>query len=303
MADKDISEKQLEEYSDVFADIVNVLLFDGEQKVDPDDLSDAPSFSTYHDDKNSTVRKLERDVAKYWNSANVRLSYIGLENQTNIYKYMPLRIIGYDGTFYRNELNESDDAKSDIIPVVTMILYFGDRRWKKPISLKDCLNIPPGLLPYFSDYKLNIFEIAWLSDDTVSKFKSDFKFVAEYFTQMRKTGYWKPMPEVVKHVYALLDLFKSLTKDNNFLNLFNENIPEGESFMFPSALKLIEESGFERGITQGISQGITQGISQGISQGKIEIAKAMLVEGEPLNKIQKFTKLSLEYIKQLAEKQ
>ena len=31
MAEKDISEKILESYNDVFADIVNVLLFDGEE--------------------------------------------------------------------------------------------------------------------------------------------------------------------------------------------------------------------------------------------------------------------------------
>ena len=40
MAEKDISEKILESYNDVFADIVNVLLFNGEQVVDPSDLTD-----------------------------------------------------------------------------------------------------------------------------------------------------------------------------------------------------------------------------------------------------------------------
>ena len=35
MAEKDISEKILESYNDVFADIVNVLLFNGEKVIDP----------------------------------------------------------------------------------------------------------------------------------------------------------------------------------------------------------------------------------------------------------------------------
>ena len=38
MGEKDISEKMLEAHSDVFADIINVLLFNGKQTVMPEDL-------------------------------------------------------------------------------------------------------------------------------------------------------------------------------------------------------------------------------------------------------------------------
>ena len=40
MGEKDITEKTPEDYADVFADVVNVLLFDGEQRVLPEDLAD-----------------------------------------------------------------------------------------------------------------------------------------------------------------------------------------------------------------------------------------------------------------------
>ena len=46
MAEKDVTEKILESYNDVFADIVNVLLFGGRQVVAPDELEDqAPRAS------------------------------------------------------------------------------------------------------------------------------------------------------------------------------------------------------------------------------------------------------------------
>lgn len=38
MAQKDITEKHLQEYNDVFADIVNVLLFNGERIVEENSL-------------------------------------------------------------------------------------------------------------------------------------------------------------------------------------------------------------------------------------------------------------------------
>ena len=44
MKQKDITEKLLEDYEDVFADIVNVLLFDGNQLISPDALATIKSM-------------------------------------------------------------------------------------------------------------------------------------------------------------------------------------------------------------------------------------------------------------------
>ena len=42
--------------------------------------------------------------------------------------------------------------------------------------------------PFVSDYKINLFEIAYLSDEQLSYFKSDFWCVADYLIQMERTG-------------------------------------------------------------------------------------------------------------------
>ena len=60
VAEKDITEKILESYNDVFADIVNVLLFDGEQVIKPDELEDQAPRSAYKAD--GKIREIERDV-------------------------------------------------------------------------------------------------------------------------------------------------------------------------------------------------------------------------------------------------
>ncbi|MBR3622469.1 MAG: hypothetical protein IKN43_03865, partial [Selenomonadaceae bacterium] len=69
----------------------------------------------------------------------------------------------------------------------------------------------------------NVFEIAWLPDDTIAKFKSDFRFVADYYVQMRKTGKWQPMPGNVKHIKELFDLFNAVTKDNRFIQMYKNS--------------------------------------------------------------------------------
>ena len=47
MGEKDIAEKILEDYPDVFADIVNGFLFDGEVVIKPEELEDMPGRSAY----------------------------------------------------------------------------------------------------------------------------------------------------------------------------------------------------------------------------------------------------------------
>ena len=266
MAEKDITEKRLEEYSDVFADIVNVLLFDGEEIVKPEELTDALTSSSYQS-KNQKVKNLERDVAKIWKPGNICLAYIGLENQTDINKYMPLRVMGYDGTVYRDELNklemeeENKTPQLELYPVLTLVLYFGYKRhWTASTRLKECFSVPSQFDRYVNDYKLNLFEIAWLPEETINKFKSDFKLVAEYFNQIRNTGRWEPMPSKVKHVKELLELFKALTKDNRFLKVFES---EEEITMASEALDYVENRGYERGKAEGIAEGKAEGIAEG----------------------------------------
>ncbi|MGN0298284.1 MAG: Rpn family recombination-promoting nuclease/putative transposase, partial [Lachnospiraceae bacterium] len=76
---------------------------------------------------------------------------------------MPLRIIGYDGAAYRTQLLEGQQKEK--FPVLTIVLYFGyDKHWDKPLNLVDCLHIPDELKPFISDYKIHLFEIAYLED-------------------------------------------------------------------------------------------------------------------------------------------
>ncbi len=136
MAEKDISEKILESYNDVFADIVNVLLFDGEQVIHPDELEDQAPRSAYKAD--GKIREIERDVAKRWTKNNIRFACIGLENQSEPDPDMPLRVIGYDGAEYRAQLI-NENRVSPSYPVVTLVLYFGHKRhWNKPLTLHEC---------------------------------------------------------------------------------------------------------------------------------------------------------------------
>ena len=70
MGEKDITEKILEDYNDVFADIINGLVFKGEQRILQEYLKNAQVHSQYKAE-DGKVHELERDVIKYWKEKEV----------------------------------------------------------------------------------------------------------------------------------------------------------------------------------------------------------------------------------------
>lgn len=180
MGQKDIVEKVLEDYPDVFADIVNVLLFHGEQIVKEEELQQTQTRSQYKAD-DSKLHEQERDNLKLWVRGRKSV-LLGLENQTTIDYDMPLRIIGYDGTSYREQL--INPSGHDRYQVITIVLYFGDIPWRGYRSLQDRILEMEGV--WGNDYRIHVFEIAFLSNEQVRMFRSDFGIIADYFVKKRR---------------------------------------------------------------------------------------------------------------------
>ncbi|MDO4283992.1 MAG: Rpn family recombination-promoting nuclease/putative transposase [Eubacteriales bacterium] len=279
MADKDIVEKTLEAYSDVFADIVNVLLFDGSPVVREDELAAAAPRSHYKAD--GRLREQERDIVKWWKSGNVRLALYGVENQTEIDRDMPLRVIGYDGIAYRTQLLETKAAGETAkrYPVVTLVLYFGRNQWKHPKRLAECMDIPEELTVCFNDYKLNLFEIAYLEQEQVEKFQSDFRIVADYFVQMRKNHTYQPPGQTIRHVQEVLELMTVLTGDQRFEEAGNQ--PQGRSVTnMCEVLDRVEERGIQRGRQKGRQEGRKEGRQAALLESMRNLMKSLNLTAE-----------------------
>ncbi|MCH4032799.1 MAG: hypothetical protein LKE85_02060 [Lachnospiraceae bacterium] len=137
------------------------------------------------------------------------------------------------------------------------------------LNLRECFSIPDRLAPYVSDYKINLFEIAWLTDEQLKRFHSDFRIVADFFVQMRKSHEYEPSGETIQHVNEVLELMRVLTGDHRFLEFHNEKTKGGPTNMIDVFGKVLEQ-GREQGIEQGREQGREQGLAQGRAQGADE---------------------------------
>lgn len=288
MAEKDITEKNLEALNDVFADIVNVLFFKGEQVINEKDLEADTTKSMFKAD--GKIHEQERDVSKFWKNGEIRISILGIENQTAQDSDMPLRVISYDGASYKQQLLDTNQKKR--YPVATLVLYFGtEEKWSKAKHLYDCFEVPEKLKSFVNDYKINVFNIAFLSSKTIAMFKSDFKIIAEYFRAKRLNQKYKGSKEKLKHANETLKMFSALTGDDSFEKVYNEgNFKKGGITMCDVVERIRDE-------------GITAGINKGIAEEKERIIMNLIESNAgTIEQIAAWVKLPVKEVQKIARK-
>lgn len=215
MGQKDITEKQLEEFNDVFADIYNVLVF-GRNVIDETHLQDGATESRYKDDS-GVNREQRRDVMKtYLDEYRMELAFVGIDNQTELDKYIPVRVLGYDYGKYRRQL---DEKKFPLVSVITLVLNLSNTRWNNYKSLAEITKVPPEFKPHFQDYKVKVVDVAYLDDSVIDRFTSDFKLIARFFKNRRLgTEDWNDKTQI-QHVEAFLDFIAAFANDSRYQNM------------------------------------------------------------------------------------
>ena len=63
--------------------------------ISPDSLKNERTISQYKSGYDR-LHEQERDILKSWTDGNIKSALIGIENQTNPDKYMPVRIFSYE---------------------------------------------------------------------------------------------------------------------------------------------------------------------------------------------------------------
>ena len=157
------------------------MLFGGEQVVKPDNLeemdTDVSGVIMAGDYKLSLGRF--RDVVKK-NFGGIELVVLGLEIQEYIHYGMPLRTMIYDSLGYLKEFEgvrkwnkdngvkavDADEFLSGIKkddrfhPIINIILYYGEKEWDGPVSLKDMMvDMPERFANLFADYEINLVQM------------------------------------------------------------------------------------------------------------------------------------------------
>ena len=196
-----ISETILESCNDVFADIVNVFLFNGEPKIAPEELIEQEPGVVYEE------CGFKRVVLKRWTKHDIKIAIISLDKQTVPTDDMPMRVFGYESAEYAAQ----ETGGNKRCPIVTLVLYYGtEKRWDKARSLSESIEGFEKLKPFFQNYRMNLFEVAYLEPDVVEKFGSDFRVVADYFGELRRIGEYMQTAEGMDHGQAVRKFLERL---------------------------------------------------------------------------------------------
>ena len=263
MGQKDRSEKYLENYNDVFADLFNVLLF--KKKWIREEKLRSLDIESLYKAADGSLGLQRRDILKEYGSGRFLVASLGIENQSTIDSDMPVRVMGYDYAAYRNQIDKSKKR----VPVITIILNFSRTEWKTPLSLKDMFHLSEDLDPFVQDYKIHVFNIAFLPKEVRNQFTSDFKIVADYFAERDNPDY-QPDTQAIEHVEGVLEMLRVFTDDMRYDMIKSDVIEKrrkgGEVTMCTFVDRMVN-----LGIEQGEKRGMECVMAQGTARGKMEV--------------------------------
>ena len=159
--------------------------------------------------------------------------------------------MGYDYTKYRNQV---DRKTYPILPVITIVLNFSDKPWNETQSLFSIMKIPEKFEFFVQDYKVRVFDIAFLEDSVIERFTSDFKIVARFFKNKRLQAKNIFENDSICHIQEFLDLLAVFTNDNRYKEIKQELVKlekEGGPVTMCNVAQALEEKGIEKGIEKG----------------------------------------------------
>ena len=302
MGAKDLAEKNLLQYKDVFSDIVNVNLFGGRCYVSAEELSREPGeliTKAVSDDK---LCQLQMDVPMKCKKDNINF-FLCLENQSDKNNIMPVRDMGYQHAKYMEQIKEVKESNrktgnypnpmtkelndsQKLSPVITLVLNYSQKEWEKPRCLNDMLKFPEDmkceLEPWIPSYSVCVINLASQPETTICQYQSDFKYIVRYLCcrndRKKLDEYFQTTEFELDHPEAFLDWLSAVTNDTRYRKakeLIEETEGKGGKINMCVLLDMYEERGEARGEARGIEKGIVQGeargMAKGISQGIEEI--------------------------------
>lgn len=189
----------------IFADMFNKFLYHGKQVIRPESLIEMDSTEIvvpYGEGKAGVPAQKYRDVLKLMKTdGNIAYCILGCEDQGAIHYAMPVKNMLYDSMQFARQVTKaakshrqekehkptSDEFlsgfyKTDrLIPVVTLVIYWGPDRWDGPLTLKEMYAAADdAVMQYVPDYKINLIAPEQMTDNEIKEFKTSLKEVMLY---------------------------------------------------------------------------------------------------------------------------
>ncbi|MBQ7944117.1 MAG: Rpn family recombination-promoting nuclease/putative transposase [Lachnospiraceae bacterium] len=268
----DVATKRFVNISDVFAQLFNVGLFQGDIVVREDGLTDMNSLEDIRLERHTDRQVFERirDVKKI-SDVGFALVVLGIEDQETVHYYMPVRAMMYDAasyeTQYKQMIEECEQKGisipygtgvpkgTQVMPVITLVFYTGKKPWDGPRDLFDLLKIPEEnkhiLQKYTNNYHIHVIDARHMSDEEINQYTGDLKaffiMLRDYYDEEMLRGI------VARHRetwYAISDI-KGDVRYREYIKTVDERTLTGGVDMCET-LDYIEERGDAKRLVQSV---------------------------------------------------
>lgn len=203
---------------------------------------------------------------------------LGLESQNDIHYAMPLRCLVYDAHSYDRQYREIGDthrknrdlkgaerlsrfARGDkLIPVITLVVYYGTTPWDAPRSLREMIAMPGGnpiLASLVPDYPMHLLEVQCI--ENMEEYEGELKVLLGF------VKYQKNLEALLTFVGENEEICKKLPRETlrtieavaeiKELEEYIPNIEEQEVINMCDALQQLRQEGRMEGRTEGRREG------------------------------------------------
>ncbi|MCD7854097.1 MAG: Rpn family recombination-promoting nuclease/putative transposase [Clostridiales bacterium] len=254
MGRADILTKNYVKNKKVFADAFNYYMYDGRKVINPDKLYEVDTAEVavpYGEDEAGVivqpVQKMRDAVYSVMTDDNAVYMLLGIENQSESHYAMPVKNMLYDAMEYAAQVQEAARShrkaenygssaeflsgfhKDDrLLPVVTLVIYWGDGEWLGPKCLYDMLSVQDeSVLRFVSNYSINLIIPDEMTDEEMEKFSSDLGKALMYIKNMRSPAELSKM--IVDERYKTIDVETGILLSE--LMNFKYTVPKNEEAM------------------------------------------------------------------------
>ena len=297
MGRKDIITKEYMEDTEVFADVFNHMIYQGEKVIDPKNLKELDTASVvipYGADGAEVPYQKYRDVFKIlcaMEDENAVYLLLGVENQSNVHYAMPVKNMVYDSLEYAAQVQKAETShrealrkknpkekkpdpaeflsgfyKEDrLLPIITVVVYFGADNWEAPRSLHEMLAVQDEkILSLVPDYRINLIAPGEMSEEELEHFTSNFREVMQFIKYSEDA---EKLERLVKAnaAFATVDR-KAVRVMEEMTGMKIEKEARGEKVNVCKGILGIEEKGRAEGREEGRAEGRAEGMSAGIQR-------------------------------------
>ena len=298
-----------------FAQLLNGWLFQGEPHWKAGDLRGADRRQDGKSRKGRAYRHKYRDLYKELDDALVHL-FIGTELQEHVDYAMPLRIMDSDVLSYlhqKKSLSKKQTDNADKImtsdeylsqfskasrlqPVITLVLYCGEKEWDGARRLHELLDLdklPSSIRGYVADYPIHILDVCHTPDERLRQFPPDICFLLMCIKYAKDKEAFSRLRELTGTAVVSADTCETIAE---YLGepelLYGEAGTEGGRNMCKAIRDLVED---------GRNEGRLEGRKEGKNEG-IQLAKNVLrMAGEqiPAEEIARELSITKEEVEQI----